>query len=84
MFRCLGCDDWHYVRVNDDGSKEASTWGWNKSFELPTFTPSVLVTGTEHNIRCHSFVKDGKIQYLSDCTHKLKGQTVELPDVERD
>lgn len=30
--------------------------------------------------RCHSHVKDGKIQFLSDCTHALKGTTVELPD----
>lgn len=27
---------------------------------------------------CHSFVIDGKIQYLSDCTHELAGQTVDL------
>ena len=30
---------------------------------------------------CHSFVKEGKIQFLNDCTHKLKGQTVELEDM---
>ena len=29
---------------------------------------------------CHSFINDGKIQYLGDCTHKLAGQTIELPD----
>jgi hypothetical protein len=31
---------------------------------------------------CHSFVTDGKIQYLSDCTHELAGQTIELEDEE--
>ena len=30
---------------------------------------------------CHSFVRDGKIQFLVDCTHKLAGQTVELPQI---
>lgn len=30
---------------------------------------------------CHSFIRDGKIEFLSDCTHKLAGQTVELLDV---
>lgn len=30
--------------------------------------------------RCHSFVTDGRIQFLGDCTHKLVGQTVDLPD----
>lgn len=27
---------------------------------------------------CHSFITDGQIQFLSDCTHKLAGQTVPL------
>lgn len=30
---------------------------------------------------CHSFIADGKIQFLNDSTHKLAGQTVELPEV---
>lgn len=28
--------------------------------------------------RCHSFVRDGQIQFLPDCSHALAGQTVEL------
>lgn len=31
---------------------------------------------------CHSFVRDGKIEFLNDCTHALAGQTVELPEIE--
>lgn len=31
---------------------------------------------------CHSFVRDGRIQFLPDCTHALAGQTVDLPEVE--
>lgn len=31
---------------------------------------------------CHSYVTDGKIQYLNDCSHDLKGQTIELPNWE--
>ncbi|TCX51914.1 MULTISPECIES: DUF6527 family protein [unclassified Dehalobacter] len=31
---------------------------------------------------CHSFVTDGKIQFLSDSTHKLSGQTVDLPEID--
>lgn len=30
---------------------------------------------------CHSFVTDGRIQFLGDCTHDLAGQTVDLPDI---
>lgn len=38
---------------------------------------------------CHSFVgcngaAPGQIIFLSDCTHKLAGQVVDLPDVEHD
>jgi uncharacterized protein DUF6527 len=29
---------------------------------------------------CHSFVTDGRIQFLGDCTHELAGQTVDLPE----
>ena len=31
---------------------------------------------------CHSFVTNGAIQFLADCTHGLAGQTVPLPPVE--
>jgi len=33
----------------------------------------------KHNV-CHSFVTNGRIQFLGDCTHVLAGQTVDLPD----
>lgn len=29
--------------------------------------------------RCHSFVTEGRIQFLGDSTHPLAGQTVDLP-----
>lgn len=29
---------------------------------------------------CHSFVTDGRIQFLGDCTHALAGQTLDLPE----
>lgn len=29
---------------------------------------------------CHSFVTDGRIQFLTDSTHTLAGQTVDLPE----
>lgn len=33
---------------------------------------------------CHSFVIDGKIQFLTDCTHKLAGMTVDLPEYDKE
>lgn len=31
---------------------------------------------------CHSFITDGKIEFLSDSTHALAGKTVPLPEWE--
>lgn len=34
------------------------------------------------SVKCHSFIRDGYIQFLDDCTHQLKGKTVELPEID--
>lgn len=34
--------------------------------------------------QCHSFVRDGQIEFLGDCTHWLAGQTIELPVIPAD
>jgi len=50
--------------------------------DKPTFAPSLLCNGHDPALRCHSFVRDGRIEFLPDCQHALAGQTVELPDWE--
>lgn len=45
-----------------------------------------VLPGSKHKLVhvtfcCHSFVTNGKIQFLNDCTHDLKGQTIELPEL---
>lgn len=32
---------------------------------------------------CHSYVREGRIEFLGDCTHDMRGQTHELPDIKR-
>ena len=83
LFYCAGCGMAHQVWV---GLGPGPRWGWNGDAERPTFTPSVLVNGGRLAVDgktmplvCHSFVTDGRIQYLSDSTHALAGQTVDLP-----
>lgn len=59
-------------------------WTWNGDFDKPTVHPSILVT-TKYPDRtdvCHSFITNGRIQFLTDSTHALAGQTVELPELE--
>ena len=76
VFHCPGCEYGHPFEVD---APDGAGWNWNGSLDRPTFTPSLLVNhGSES--QCHSFVTDGKIQFLGDCRHKLAGQTVDLPD----
>ncbi len=81
-FWCPGCDEAHAVNVG--GDHPGPKWGWNESLEKPTFTPSILVRSEHGEARmprvCHSFVTDGRIQFLGDCTHALANQTVELQE----
>ena len=85
MWRCPGCNRGHAIQVGDGPGPR---WSWNADAERPTFTPSVLVSypgadagqgGAPPRI-CHSFVVDGAMQFLSDCTHSMAGQTVPIPD----
>lgn len=80
MFECPGCNMGHVVYVGT-AAANGSKWSFNGNKEKPTFTPSLLVTWTLRgdNKICHSFIRDGRIQFLNDCTHSLKGQTVDLP-----
>ena len=63
-------------------------WYWNGDVDSPTIEPSILTKGgmyegdkyTEYV--CHSFIKEGKVQFLNDCTHEFAGQTLDLLDIE--
>ncbi len=78
-FHCPGCGHAHIVTVNGKKNSCNASWTWNGSMDKPTFTPSLNVVGY-----CHSYITDGKIMFLGDCTHTLKGKTVPLPEWEED
>lgn len=87
MFQCPGCGNCHYFNASTPGDRNGPVWAWNGSMDKPTFSPSLLVRGVKSfddptPTVCHSFVADGRIQYLGDCTHALAGQTVEIPEWE--
>lgn len=77
-FHCPGCGHAHSFRVTGDASRPQ--WTWNGSIDKPTFQPSLLCNKDFPDSRCHSYVTDGRIRFLNDCFHSLKGQTVDLPD----
>ncbi|AIF51990.1 DUF6527 family protein [Pelosinus sp. UFO1] len=82
LFDCPGCKYPH--KVNVEAFEDQPVWQYNGNADSPTISPSIRVKwdeGDDHRqCCCHSFVTDGKIQFLNDCTHALAGQTVELPD----
>lgn len=75
-FHCPGCDRAHAITYRPGG------WTWNGDRDRPTIKPSVLSNAGGRNPEapvCHSYVTDGRIEYLGDSTHGLAGQTVGLP-----
>lgn len=97
MFWCPGCDGAHMVRVGEgsgprwgyNGDAERPTLTPSVLVRgvdrLTDEERQQVMAGKSIDARpivCHSFVVDGRIQFLGDCTHTLAGQTVDLPDWE--
>jgi hypothetical protein len=90
LFWCPGCASYsghgglHALPVE---GTEQPQWYWNGNLELPTLEPSILTQSDYgdppvHRV-CHSFLRDGVWDFLSDSTHVLAGQKVPmepLPD----
>jgi len=82
MFFCPGCECGHGFQT--------PKWTFNGDMKKPTIRASILHPGDpkireetkgRYGHRCHVFVTEGKIQFLNDCTHVLKGQTVDLKEL---
>jgi hypothetical protein len=78
-----------YIKVNTPGMHPM--WTWNMDVEKPTLSPSILTTsyytkkdpdGTSHRVdmKCHTFIRGGLVEYLTDCTHEFAGKTLPLRD----
>jgi len=85
---CPGCGRTHVMHFRPYG-KPGAQWVFNGSLDFPTFTPSInnrsgpYPPGDEREGEfdvCHSFVENGLIRFLGDCTHALANKVVELPD----
>ena len=70
MFWCPGCNTSHALNAR---------WEILGDDDNLTINPSILSIG-ETSPRCHSFVRNGQIEFLDDCDHKLAGKTVPMVD----
>lgn len=62
-------------RIRPTAKGRADLAAWQDAGCPPTNHPEPF----EHEpVVCHSFVADGLIQFLGDCTHALAGKTVSL------
>lgn len=84
---CPGCasrENWgglHMLPVSDTQGKRP-VWQWNGDLEAVGLEPSIS-TKDSQGLVCHSFLRNGQWQFLTDSTHPLAGHTVpmeHLPD----
>lgn len=78
LYFCEGCGYEHAFALKSEGGHHE----FNGDLNVPTVSPSLVQNFTPGKM-CHSFIKAGVIQYLPDCWHHLKGQTIQLPDYEK-
>lgn len=80
IFDCPGCGHAHLVTTGP------GNWKFNGDMKKPTINPSIKAEwewGEErHKKVCHSFVENGNIKFLNDCTHHLAGKTVKLSPID--
>ena len=81
-FECPGCKCNHYITTErPKGGKPV--WEFNGDVDKPTFSPSIRVEWEHKNKKftCHFNITNGKIRFRSDCTHSLKNQYIDLPEI---
>jgi hypothetical protein len=76
-FYCPGCEELHFVPVNEI-SKSPVLWKFNhtggrdNTFDEPTLDPAVFVNKGKER-QCHFSLISGVLNYSPECWHKLKG-----------
>ena len=76
VFHCPACDATHQVVLSGP-----THWAVSGLPDRPTFWPSIKVTKPSllGDDVCHSFVTLGRIAYQGDCTHRMAGQSIDIP-----
>ena len=91
-FRCPGCDIDHSIRISGDHPWSWNEDVHRPTLSPSVLVKGTLSLTDDQRARlmageaitptpfvCHSFIRDGQIEFLGDCTHGLAGQTVPLP-----
>ncbi|MRG87016.1 DUF6527 family protein [Salinibacillus xinjiangensis] len=89
LFYCEGCENCHGINDSWSFNGDYDNPTFSPSVLVRGTRPITdgeydrLISGEKiepEKFVCHSFIRNGEIQYLNDCTHKLAGKTVDLLD----
>ena len=98
VFVCLACGNCHWIRTKGKQPIWTLTGLENNEPTISQsilVRGTVPITDEEADrimhgekiipkpLVCHSFVRNGKIEYLSDCSHGYAGKSIELPDFDK-
>jgi hypothetical protein len=78
---CPGCQSLHTPRFRcpeHGGPATGPVWDGDPYSSPFTMSPSLLVGQTSVSPRCHSYIRNGRWEFLKDCGHALAGQTLPL------
>lgn len=94
---CQGCNDIHGVVVAGPGAWGYNANPEKPTFTPSVLTRGHRLVRDEHGHWtgeyrldangkpieevCHTFITNGMVQFLGDCTHALAGQTLPLPEL---
>lgn len=94
-YYCQGCEGIHSVRVEGEGAWGFNGDYERPTFTPSVLVRSGHYiqpgdcwcsfnerTGRKTSFKCmlcHTFIRDGMVEFLSDCAHELAGQTLPLP-----
>lgn len=86
MHWCPGCDEPHWLHVEQPPQPGGPQWAFDYDSKEPTFSPDVVV-GTPDDedlpdgvVACHYYLVNGVLSFFGDSAHDLRDCTVELPD----
>jgi hypothetical protein len=75
---CKGCNEIHAFSLKSEEGNHT----FNMDLNNPTVNPSLLQNFGGQSKICHSYIRNGEIQYLGDCQHELAGKTIQLPEID--
>lgn len=74
---CPGCNEFHNINCDPDFG------GWKietKNESKLTVVPELRIPNEKGKTICRFSITNGNIIFGNDCSHKLSGKTVEVPD----